>query len=475
MDVAEPKASANRETGQSARCSLDSLPGGNHRHRRRRGAAFRSMSNDPRVGRALRRLSDTLADLHARHTARHRATGYGFVQADRIGYVDPVQWDAVASRGGFFLRREVLRVIEEHGPENILPRYAMIFHGDKPVAIIAAQIVTVTGDRLHRDAEMAKANPRAGLLRRVLAPAARAAGNRFCERMLVAGNLLSWGFDGIAFAAEEDPVVLWPAVAEALYRIRRAERLTGQSDFAMVKDLTSRQVGVEGLRQYSYRPLATEPNMVLTLNPRWKTYEDYVAALDAKYRRKVKDQAKKLTSAGCTVETLGSWADAGARLHDLYLAVQRNASVRLVTVRESFLAALAGVAKDDFRCTVIRRNGEIVGFVTSVRDGDTAVGYYIGFDRDAAAEGLPIYLRLLHATVADAIQWGCRRLSLGRTALEPKAGLGAKPEEMAVWVRHRVPAVNWLFRGLLGAVPHEEAPERNPFKMAESESTDSKN
>ena len=110
----------------------------------------------------------------------------------------------------------------------------------------------------------------------------------------------------------------------------------------------------------------------------------------------------------------------------------------------------------------------MLGFVTSVRDGDTALAYYIGFDRAAAAEGLPIYLRLLHATVADAIGWGCQRLSLGRTALEPKAALGAKPESMAVWLRHRVPALNWALRGLLGGIPHAEAPERNPFKANRS-------
>ena len=75
-------------------------------------------------------------------------------------------------------------------------------------------------------------------------------------------------------------------------------------------------------------------------------------------------------------------------------------------------------------------------------------------------------LRLLHTTVADAIAWRCQRLSLGRTALEPKAALGAKPEPMSVWLRHRVPTLNWIMRGLLGAVPHCEAHERSPFKAA---------
>jgi hypothetical protein len=413
---------------------------------------------------ALRRLTSSFSDLRARHRERHQPTGFGFVLADRIDYVDPVRWDAVTRNGSFFLRRDVLRVVEAHGPENVEPRYAMVFRGATVVAVMAVQIVTVTGERLRRDSAAAKAAPRKNLLQRVLAPAARKAGEGLRERMLVAGNLLSWGFHGIAFAEGEDPAAIWPAVAEALYRIRRAERLSGQADFAMVKDVTAQQIGTDVLRRFSYRALETEPNMVLTLDPKWKSYEDYLAALDSKYRKKVKDQMKKLTSAGCTVESIADLATHARRLHDLYLSVQGNASVRLVTLRESYFPELSRVAGTDLRCTVVRRNGELIGFVTTVRDGRTAIGYYIGFDRTAAAEGLPIYLRLLHATVADAIGWGCERLSLGRTALEPKAGLGARPEPMAVWVRHRLPALNWVLRGLLGAVPHAEAPERSPFK-----------
>lgn len=417
--------------------------------------------------RAARRLAASLSDLRERHRERHTPTGFGFAVADRIDYLDAAKWDAATRGASGFLRRGVLRAIEEHGPENLAPRYALVFRGAAPVAAVAVQIVTVTGENFGRDPATAKASPKGGLLRRVLAPAVRKAGEGLEERMLVAGNLLSWGFDGIAFAPGEDAAALWPAVAEAIYRIRRAERLGGETDFAMIKDLAAGQAGAEVLRRFSYRPLETEPNMVLALDPAWRSYEDYVAALDSKYRKKIKEQAKKLAAGGCTVDSLADPAAHASRLHELYRAVQANASVRLVTVRESYLPALAAALGDDFRCTVVRRGSEIAGFVTCIRDGDTAVGYYIGFDRAAAADGLPIYLRLLHATVAEAIGWRCRRLSLGRTALEPKAGLGAKPEPMAVWVRHRIPALNWLLRGLLGAVPHAEAPERSPFRSAE--------
>jgi hypothetical protein len=203
--------------------------------------------------------------------------------------------------------------------------------------------------------------------------------------------------------------------------------------------------------------------MVLEIDPAWRNYEDYLGALDAKYRRNARDQVKKLAAAGCTIEPLSDLSAVAARLHELYLAVHDNATVRLVTLPDSYLPALARAAGHDFRCTVVRRGEEVLGFVTTLRDGESAIAYYIGFDR-VSAGGLPLYLRLLHATIADAIDWGCRRLSLGRTALEPKAALGAKPQPMAVWLRHRVPAMNWMLRSLLGAVPHAEAPERRPFK-----------
>jgi hypothetical protein len=410
----------------------------------------------------LRKVADSLRMLRERHAERHRPTGFGFAFGDRVDYLDRAAWDRVAAQGSLFLRRGVLRVFEGHGPDNIVPRYAMIFRGDKPVAILAAQMVSITGKQLRREEASEKRS--SGLLRRALSPAARVASANLRERILVAGNLLSWGFHGIAFAAGEEHAELWPAVAEALYRIRRAERLTGQTDFVLVKDLTAQQNGFEALRRFSYRPLETEPNMVLPIDPAWRTYDDYLSALDAKYRRNAKDQVKKLLGAGCAIEPITDLTPHSRRLHELYRSVQGNASVRLVTLTETCLPALAHALGNDFRCTAIRRGNELLGFVTCLRDGSTAIAYYIGFDRAAAAEGLPIYLRLLHATIGDAIAWRCPRLSLGRTALEPKAALGAKPEPMSVWLRHRVPALNWMLRGVLSAVPHDEAPQRNPFK-----------
>lgn len=397
----------------------------------------------------LKKLVSRARDLRDGHRARHRPTGFGFAFADSVEYLDAARWDALTVGGSLFLSRPYLRVLEEAGPESLRQRYAMVFRGREAVAAVAAQCVTVSAARVRK----------AGGGERLAA-----ALERVRERVLVCGNLLSWGQHGVAFAPGEDAAELWPAVAEALYRLRRADKLSGDADLVMVKDIPAEHsAGSDALSKFSYRRLETDPDMVLEVPTRWGSYEDYLASLNAKYRKAARQIEKDVAAAGCRVEELSDVAKYAEELHALYMQTHHNARLRLVTLPASYLPTLSERLGEGMRCTVVRRDERLLGFVTTLRDGETAVGYYIGFDREANAE-FPVYLRLLQAVVADAIGMGCRRLSLGRTALEPKARLGARPAPMSVWIRHRVPALNVVVRGLMRAVPHDEAPERNPFK-----------
>ena len=412
----------------------------------------------------LARIRGKIQQIKAAHQARHTPTGYEIAIADRIDQLNPVLWDAAAVAGGFHLRRSYLRVLEEHGPENLCPVYALITEDGKPIAAVAAQWLEFDGKRVARlSAEESSAGGKRVIVKeKLLKPVGRKMRQHLRQRVLVCGNVLSWGHHGVSFAAGVSDA--WPAVGEALYRMRRAAKLDGQTDFVVIKDQTPAQADCfPQLKALGYRCLDTEPNMVLALDPGWMGIDDYEAALAAKYRKSAKQIRDGVSKAGFVVERLTEIGKHASRIHELYQEVHHNAPVRLATLPEEFWAAFSGCAGGDLRCSIIRRGNEIVGFVNTVRDGDTAIGYQIGFDRMAATEA-SIYLRLLQATIDDAIAFGCQRLSLGRTALEPKARLGAKPETMQIWLRHRIPAINWLVKGIVGHVPHADPPERNPFK-----------
>jgi predicted N-acyltransferase len=400
----------------------------------------------------LKSLVTKARSLRDHHNERHRPSGFGFALADSIDYLDRAHWNMVTSHDSLFLSRRYLRVLEEAGPDNLRQCYALIYRGSEPVGAVAAQSVTVSIARMRKKPTLGKAGARL---------------ERLDEKMLVCGNLLSWGMHGISFAPNQDETAFWPAVAEAIYRLRRADKLSGDTDFVMVKDIpNAHALAASALSRFSYRELETEPNMVLEISSQWRSYDDYLASLTSKYRKQAKQIEREVAAAGCRVEEIGSEdvARQADDLHALYMQTHRNARLRLVTLPVTFLPTLAARLGDDMLFTVVRQDEQLLGFVTTVRDGETAVGYYIGFDRKANAD-FPIYFRLLQAVVDHAIKLGCRRLSLGRTALEPKARLGARPEPLSIWIRHRIPMLNVVVRGLLHTISdHDEAPERNPFK-----------
>jgi len=413
-------------------------------------------------------LISQIRDNQRDKRALRRPSELEFAITDGIAYVNPAHWDTVAAGSGFFFERSYLRVLEQAGPENLTPRYALIYRDGAPVAAVYMQLVRIEAARMRKEEakeSVASRNPAKRLLKRLAAPAAEKLGVNVHQRVLVCGNLLSYGFHAAAFAPEVLPETVWPGIAEVLYRVRRAEKLSGQTNFVIVKDLTAPELkSSRVLDKYSYRPVETEPNMMLELDPKWKNYETYLGSLASKYRSSVKNQIlKPIEEADCRLEVLTDVAGHAERLQELYLDVHNNASLRPVTLPPTYWPALAAAAGERLRIIALTRGDTMLGFIGCLRDGEMGVAYHIGFDRAASAD-LPVYLRLLHAAIEHLIAMGARRISLGRTALEPKARLGAKPQPMWVWMRHRQPLINQMTKRLLGFVQHDEAPEANPFK-----------
>lgn len=421
------------------------------------------MAKSTRVRAALAKVQSALAN----HAERHRATGFQFALADDIDLLNPDAWDGVVGDTCYFLDRSYLRVLRDAGPKQIASKLCLISESGRPAAVVAAQLLTLDGGKLvanepTQETQLKGMKARAKAL---LSKVGRSAVKQVKRRVLVCGNLMSWGNHGVAFAAGVDQSRLWPAVAEALYRIRNAEKLSGKTDYLLVKDLSS-QAGlpVEALKRFNYHPVETDPDMVLEIPIQWKTFADYTHSLNSKYRKNVGKIESEVTQAGYEMTRILDLEPVADRIAQLYYNVHAKAAVKPVTIPPEYLPALAKAAGPErFRCHVLRKGNEIAGFITSIKSGVTAVGYYIGIDY-AVNEHLPVYFRLLQQTVADAIEMKCERLSLGRTALEPKAKLGAKPVPTRVWLRHRLPLMNLIVRPLLGVVPHDEAPERNVMK-----------
>jgi len=405
--------------------------------------------------RSLTSSLDYLVDTHRRHIERHTVTGCVFVLADRVRLINRSQWELIAQHQSVFLSWDYLHALEAHPPENVESRYAVIYHPeqlDAPLAIVHCQLATLSLTNFQA---------------RSPGEDQEALTSWISSRVLICGNVLSSGLHGVAFSPEADLELGWRAVAEVIYKMRRAEQLQGVVDGAVIKDVSSDHLsGTAVLSRYSYRTIKTDPDMVITLTDAMSTFEDYLTGLRSKVRRKVKKVARELEQSGYTSSRLDDIGPHEPRLLELYRLVEAGSDVRLASISKGYLTAMSDALGDRFVCSVIRREGEIVAFVTTVKDRERGLSYYVGFDREMSDSGV-IYRRLLQLSIEDALAMGCKKISLGRTALEAKANLGAKPVPLYVWARHRVPTVNFFARKLFRLVPSSVAPERTVFKQTE--------
>ena len=390
-----------------------------------------------------------------RRTQRYRASGLRFALADRIDYFNPDAWDAVARHGSLYLDRRYLKALEACSGADIEPRYALLFDGGEPVAAVSAQRVRIQGARLKPDTppdELPLAEAIGRLVRDRLLDC-------LDDTMLVCGNMYGGGPTGAALRPGVDTTQVWSGVAESLYRMRRADKLVGDPAFVLFKDVDP-SVPSAALHRFSYRPIDTEPEMVLALDPAWRSFDDYLTALNKKYRAAARKVRKQLDAAQVHVVADDRETPCAA-LNALYQQVVARAESSPVVLPADYFERVRAALGDDARVTTLSRDGALLGFVITLRDGDTAIGHFVGIDY---AIDLPIYFRLLQAVIEAGIALGCRQIRFGRTALDAKARLGALPVPQQVWCRHRHGALNLVIRELFSLVDPAEAPDRNPFK-----------
>lgn len=392
-----------------------------------------------------------LKDKKLRHKERYTSLGYQYVIADNINFLNKGDWSELTKNKTVFMSLAYLQVLDAHSPKNTEQRYALAYQDGKPIAAFVFQLAVISGEQL--------VLPDKKLKEKVV--------KRYQERVLVCGNLVSNGLHGVALSDELPVEQGWRIAAELMYRIRRGEKINGSVNFVLIKDLNKGELDDSMvMERYSYRKIQTDPDMVLHLPKRCDSFDDYLQLLTSKYRNRIRKVIKNLQQTNITDERVTDLAPYEAIIHRLYLQVEERAEVRPATLPQGYFSALASALGKGFCCSIVKHDNEIVGFVSTIKDGDIAKGYYVGFD-EQTNQTFPIYFRLLQLVIEHGISMGCQVISFGRTASEPKTGLGAKPFSTYVWARHRLPTVNFIVRKLFRVIPCEEAPERNALKKSE--------
>lgn len=280
-------------------------------------------------------------------------------------------------------------------------------------------------------------------------------------KVLVAGNCQVSGPYGLFFypeVNEESQQMIWQHLVQYI------ENELNPYSIVLVKDLGSRSAEMDASwRRDSFTATQVLPVMQMALDPDWRSFDDYLAAMGSKYRIRAKAARKKgkeLEVQRWNTEQIDEQIDS---IMELYDQVYQRARFRLQKVSKDYFLELSKLDSGKFIFNAWLESGVLVGFSTMILDYERADAHLIGLNYETN-KSHSLYLNMLYKYVEDSISARVGLLDLGRTAMEIKSTVGAVPVDLSVYLKLKNPLLNGLACMLAGSATTESWVQRHPFK-----------
>jgi predicted N-acyltransferase len=276
------------------------------------------------------------------------------------------------------------------------------------------------------------------------------------------------GERSIAFAAAGDH-------SESLAALdAEMQRLAAQSgmDAVIYKEFSESDLpAMDPLLDRGYRRI--EIPAMHGLEPSFKSFADYCAALRARYRMQITRSTKKLKNSGIEAVIL---TDPGEILrvytpevHAMYCSMVAKSDLKVETLSIDYYRELTKRLAGQVDLVVLRKDSRIVGFGWCMRDPLAYHMMYAGIDYDLNAD-FDLYFNLMFAGFDRALRSGLPKINVGQTATVFKSRMGCYSEPRYVYVKGigRLMSALFYYGARFLVVQKPSSPPSDIFKQADN-------
>ena len=360
-------------------------------------------------------------------------------------------WDSVNCCTNIYYSPEFLKAFERANTD-IEFNYIFILKDKEAIAFATTQIVTIGIETITKNITITSDKIR------------RAVNNLFCNneiRVLFCGNVFLSGEYGTFIKDNEDKVETFKAIAEGVKQLSKSSK---KVIAVFIKDFKNESLPITNhLESYDYAAMQVEPNMIITLKSEWHSFEDYTNALKSKYRVKAKRADAKSDALNAKLfseEDIKTHKDA---LQALYQNTIDNADFNAQILNLDTYIHLKKTFKDLFIVKGYFLKDTLVGFLSAMQNDTHLDAHFIGIDYSQNKE-FAIYPRILNDYVRLGIETKSIQINLGRTASEIKSTLGAEPEALTCYCKHKRYLPNQILKPFIKNVEIKSFKQHSVFK-----------
>jgi hypothetical protein len=366
----------------------------------------------------------------------------------------PKKWDEVAHENAF-LQTPYLKVLEESAPTNMQCFYVGIFEKNSLIGVALAQYLDL--NKLESFGERDQCIKT--FIRNFIF-------KNFASHALFLGNNMITGENSYTFNKEINAITISEILSKCADEITRYFKIQNiKIHIVSFKDFY--QESATELKKSTFSLLYefnTQPNMIFELQNKWKTNTEYIEALTKKYRDQYKRAHKKFEGIETREFSLDEIILMENRIYELYFHVAKNAPFNTFFLAKNHFSSFKRQCGPKFILVGYYLKNELVGFHTLLVNGKTLETYFLGYDEQIQKEKI-LYLNMLYNMTEFGIENQFKKIIFGRTALEIKSSIGAKPVIMSGFIYH---TNKWINRILPKIFPNLEPSlvwqQRHPFK-----------
>lgn len=368
-------------------------------------------------------------------------------------------WEALNCDKNLYFHRDFLFSIEESNPGVQFAYIVLIDANKKPIAIATLQFVDFYIDDIKNDLEVVLRKIKSIGRKLHLLP------KKNPLKILICGNTFVSGEHGVFIKKNQNKKTIIKEVAKAiLHFVNSNPILKKEVNFFLIKDFINESLSItDSLKDYNYSPFLVEPNMLLNLKEDWRSFDDYLAALKTKFRVKAKKALQLSATLKTEDVTLENIENLLPEMTALYKKVSSKADFNLGDFNlETYISLKEGL-QDNYILKVYFLNGKVVGFMSGIVNQNSLDAHFVGIDYLLNKE-YAIYQRMLYDYIEIAIQKRLKYLNFGRTASEIKSSIGAIPQDLTMYIRHKKSIKNRILKLFLQRIEPTPFHQKFPFK-----------
>ncbi|HEX8268960.1 MAG TPA: 8-amino-7-oxononanoate synthase [Flavobacterium sp.] len=369
----------------------------------------------------------------------------------------PSGWDAVAAPN-IFLQSDYLAILQTSCPNNMMCHFIGLFKSEVLIGVALSQFLNLSDVESfgERDKKLKTT------IRQIVFKS-------MASNVLVLGNNMLSGQNAYIFNEEIQARDGLALLDESLSEIKRMLAAKGiKTHLTIYKDFPFEESENFTDAIFSkYSKFTTQPSMQFAIDKKLRSFDDYVARLNKKYRDQYKRARKKSEDVLKRKLDLHEIIRYNAAIYKLYRTVAANAPFNTFYLPEDHFIQFKKCLKDEFLFYGYFIGNELVGFNTLIRNGSDIDTYFLGYNETCQREKM-LYLNMLYDMIGYTINKGFKEIIFARTALEIKSSVGAKPVGMFGYIHHSNKLINAFMPKLFRYFePETQWKQRHPFKDSE--------